>query len=200
MQSIAQNNFNCSASTGSGESAIWAACSINSGMRRMSSSTVRRRLGCRRVIHRIVDHATDLAWLTVNTGDARFWKGPRHREAPQCHHQLGLDQLDLPVQVRLAGFDLLGQRVAIARRTALDDVGDKDLRAFQANTLEQFIEKVACRPHEREALLILVEARGLTDEHDLCIRRAHTGHRLGPSPVQEAPRTPGNLRRQRLQL
>ena len=41
------------------------------------------------------------------------------REVAERRDQLRLDQLDLPEEVRLAGLDLLRQRVAVAGRPAL---------------------------------------------------------------------------------
>ncbi len=84
-----------------------------------------------------------------------------------------LDQLDLPEEIRLARLDLVGHRVAVAGRAALDDVGDVDLGAGEPDALEQPVEELAGLADERVALLVLVEARRLADEHQVGVGVAH---------------------------
>ena len=48
------------------------------------------------------------------------------RRAAQREDHLRPDQLDLAVEIRKAGRDLVGQRLPVLRRTALHDVGDVD--------------------------------------------------------------------------
>ncbi len=70
-----------------------------------------------------------------------------------------LDQLDLAPQIGLAGLDLDRLRIAVARGPALEDVGDEDLLAIQADALQQLVEQPAGAADERQALAILVRAR-----------------------------------------
>src|SRR5262245_17639423 len=94
------------------------------------------------------------------------------REVPERADHLRLDQLHLALQVGTAGVDLLGLGIAIAGRTALEDVGDEDVLATHADPLEQFAEEAARAPDEREALAILLRARRLAHEHEVGVRVA----------------------------
>ena len=60
---------------------------------------------------------------------------------------------------------LVGLRVAVARRPALDDVGDVDLVARQADRLDDPGQQLPGAADERLALPVLVLARRLADEH-----------------------------------
>jgi hypothetical protein len=52
---------------------------------------------------------------------------------------------------------------------ALERVRDKDILARQADLAQQRVEQSAGLAHERQALLVLVGARGLADEHQVGI-------------------------------
>ena len=91
---------------------------------------------------------------------------------PERGDDLRADQLDLPEEVRLALLDLVRQRVAVPRRPALEHVRDVDVRAGQADALEQPVEQLPGLPDERDALLVLVEAGRLADEHQIGVRVA----------------------------
>ena len=86
--------------------------------------------------------------------------------------------------MRLAGRDLLGERVAISGRPAFEDIRDEDVGARQPDPAEQLVEELACLSHERDTLLILVEARRLADEHEVRVRASGAEHDLG-SPLRE---------------
>jgi len=86
--------------------------------------------------------------------------------------------------VRLAGRDLLWERVAVSRRPAFEDIRDKNVGARQSDPAEQLVEELACLPHERDTLLILVEAWGLADEHEIRIRAPRAEHDLS-APLRE---------------
>ena len=90
-----------------------------------------------------------------------------------------LDQLDLLHQVALAGVDLERLGIAVAGRPALEHVGDEALLAAQTDVLEQAVEQLAGTAHERLALLVLVEARRLADEHQVGVGISGTEHDLG---------------------
>src|SRR5207248_10684661 len=94
------------------------------------------------------------------------------REVAERRDQLRLDQLDLAEEVRLARLDLLRLRVAIAGRSAFQCVAYIDVVARHPDTGEQLREQLPRRPDERDALLALVEAGRLADEHQVAGRRA----------------------------
>ncbi len=71
----------------------------------------------------------------------------------------------------------------------LHDIGDEDIAAPQAGQREQFVQEFAGGADERAPLAILVEARRLTDEHDLGVGRALTRHGVDRAVVQFAERT-----------
>src|SRR5579883_1922973 len=124
-----------------------------------------------RVVDRVVDHAALPARPPVDAADRLAREELGHRIAAEGHNQPGANGRDLPVQEVRAGSDLSGQWIAIVRRTTLDNVGDKDLVAGQADRPQEFIEELPGRPYEWLALLVLVVARGFTDEHDPGSRR-----------------------------
>src|SRR5262249_39655175 len=112
---------------------------------------------------------------------------------------LRLDQLDLLEEPRLALVLLLRQRVAVSRRPALERVRDVDVGARQADAGEELVEELAGLPDEWNALLVLVKAGRLADEHQLragravredAVRRAggedaaRTGRGLGPERIE----------------
>ena len=55
-------------------------------------------------------------------------------EVAECGDQLRLDQFDLLEEVALAGLDLVGLRVAVPGRAALDPVGDVDVVPREADS------------------------------------------------------------------
>src|SRR5262249_51673775 len=71
---------------------------------------------------------------------------------------------------------LFGPGVAVARRAALEHVGDVDVLAGEAQLREPLVEQLACATDERLALAILVGARGLAHEHHVGLRIAHAEH------------------------
>ena len=111
------------------------------------------------------------------------------REVAQRADDSGPDDLDLPEQIRPAGVDLLRPWVAIAGRAALEDVGDEDQLARHADGFEQLLEQLAGLADERSALLVLVVARGLSDEHEVGARIALAEHRTRASVRERAPGT-----------
>ena len=67
----------------------------------------------------------------------------------------------------LAGLDLVRLRVAVPGRAAFDDVRDVDVLPAHADPLEQLLQQLPGLSDERDALLVLVEAGRLTDEHEV---------------------------------
>jgi hypothetical protein len=97
-----------------------------------------------------------------------------------------LDQLDLPEEMRLAGLDLLRSRVAVARRAMLEDVRHEDVAAIEPDLGEQLVEQLPGASHERDPLLVLVEARRLADEHQVGIGVPVPEHQIGGAIRQRA--------------
>ena len=130
----------------------------------------------------------DLLRLSVHTGDSRGAPGEElGREVAERRDEDRVDQLDLPEEVWLAGRDLLGLRVAVARRAALQDVRDEDVGARQPDPAEQLVEQLPRLADERDALLVLVEAGRLADEHQVGVRAARAEDDLR-APVGERAR------------
>src|SRR4051794_25794722 len=125
------------------------------------------------------DAGTDLAPLVaaVQSRDPRQVVAQQlGGEVPERADHLRLDQLELAVEVVLAGVDLLRQRVAVARRAALQDVGHEDVLAGEPDLRQGLVEQPARLADEREALLVLVGARGLADEHQVRVGVARAEH------------------------
>ena len=116
-----------------------------------------------------------------------------HREAAERHHDGGVQDLELALQVRQAGSDLVRLRVAVARRPALDDVRDEDLLAPPAERREQLYEQLARATHERPTLLVLGLAGAFADEQDLRVRAALAGHGPGSRFCEAAARANPHL-------
>ncbi len=74
------------------------------------------------------------------------------------------------IEPRRAGLDLVGLWIAVARGAALHHVADVDLLAGEPDLAEHAVQQLSGRAHERLALLVLVEARPLADEHQLARR------------------------------
>ena len=86
---------------------------------------------------------------------------------PSVQMTFGSDQLELPEQVVLAVVDLLRQRVAVAGRPALQDVGDEHVAALEADLAQQLVEQPPGLADERQAALVLAGAGRLADEHQV---------------------------------
>ena len=76
---------------------------------------------------------------------------------------------------------------------AFQDIRDIDLSPREANPSEQCVEQLPRLADERHALLILVEARGLTDEHQVGVRVAAAEDDLRPACGERAARTAKSL-------
>ena len=128
-----------------------------------------------------------LLLLPVHARDAERAAGEQlRREVAQRGHDARLDEPDLAEEVALARTDLVGQRVAVAGRPRLQDVRDVDVGARQPDAGEQALEQLAGLADEGHALLVLVEARRLADEHQLRVGVARAEDGLRPGRVQRA--------------
>ena len=137
----------------------------------------------RGVVERVQEHRAraerHLLLVPVHLRDAR--RLPREelrREVPERRDELRLDQLDLAEEVRLAGRDLLRERVAVPGRAALEDIRDEDVRARQLDPAEELVEQLPRLADERDALLVLVEPGRLADEHQVGVRASRAEHDL----------------------
>ena len=79
----------------------------------------------------------------------------------------------------LAGVDLLGLGVAVAGRAALRDVATNTSSRVRPIPAEELAEQLPGGADERDALLVLVEARSLADEHQVGVGRARAEDDLG---------------------
>jgi hypothetical protein len=91
--------------------------------------------------------------------------------------------------MRLTGLDLVRLRVAVPRGAALEDVADVDMTPVEADVRQELLEQLARLPHERDPLLVLVEAWSLADEHQLRVGVSRAEDDLGPPLGEPAPRT-----------
>src|SRR5215469_10406730 len=94
------------------------------------------------------------------------------------HDGLGLDNLDLPKQVWRAGFAFFALGSAIARWTALDDVGDINVFAAQSHRLDHVIQQLSGATDEWLALNVFVGTGSFTDEHQIGTRIAYAKDNL----------------------
>src|SRR5215212_1157713 len=101
-------------------------------------------------------HAIVTVYLAAQLADRelRLQKSLR-REGPQRQDDFGLDELDLANQIGRAGDDLVGHRIAVPRRTMLEDICDEDVLALEVDRPENLVDQLARLTHERLALLVL---------------------------------------------
>jgi hypothetical protein len=130
----------------------------------------------------------------VDARDAALRAGQQlGREVAERADHLRLDQLDLAVEVGLAGVDLVWLRVAVARRPAEQDVRDEDVRAPEADLLQELVQQLPGTADEREALKVLVHAGGLTDEHQVGVGVPGAEHHRRPALMERAAHAPGRF-------
>ena len=122
-----------------------------------------------------------LAGGAVGLRDPDTGHEARHRVPAERHDHGRIEHLELALEVRRAGGDLVGLGIAVAGRSALHDVGDEHVVAGPADVAEQAHEQAAGAADERPALAVLVLARALADEDDLgrCVTLARDGIRPG---------------------
>src|SRR5919109_736928 len=103
----------------------------------------------------------------VRPGDPGTRHEPTHGVAAEGHDDRRIQDLELAAEERRTRRDLLGLRIAVAGRAALDDVGDEHVAPCPADVAEQVHEQPAGTADERTTLPILVLARALADEDHL---------------------------------
>ncbi len=110
-------------------------------------------------------------------------------ELAERDDHLGLDGINLPEQELLTLLDLVGLRIPVARRPALDHVCNVHVRARKADGGDDLRQQLPRPPDERLALDIFIGARRLANKHEVSIRITDAVHDLLPSHrVQLAPR------------
>ena len=104
------------------------------------------------------------------------------------------DQVELELQVRTAGIDLVRLGITVAGRAALHDVGDVHRVSPDAQLLpHQLVEELAAAADERQALLVLLRTGTLTDEHERRRIRSRPEHHVGAALAQPAAGADGCL-------
>src|SRR5450759_184398 len=142
--------------------------------------------GSRGMIERQVKDIADALGLAMDARDGLAREKPLHRKAPQGNYDARLDQGQLAVQVLTAGHNLIRQWVAVTRWPALDDVGDVDLLSTQVYGAQQLLQVLAGCADKRPALVIFMETRPFTDEHDARVGRPFAWHGISPAPAEGA--------------
>ena len=127
------------------------------------------------MIQRIEGHGApaegDGLLLAVDAGDPERASGEeRGREAAERRHDARADELQLPVEVRLAGCDLRGERVAVAGRPALEHRREVCVVEREADGSEQPLEELPRATGERPPVPVLVEPRRLAHEDEVRVR------------------------------
>src|SRR5436190_7775537 len=103
--------------------------------------------------------------------------------------------------MRLARLDLVLLRVAVAGWAALEDIRDVDVLAPELYAGQQPLEQLPRLADEGDALLVLVEAGSLADEHQVGARVARAEDDLRPplrEPAARAARGRRTIRLERL--
>jgi hypothetical protein len=138
----------------------------------------------------------DLLRLAVDARDTGLLSREELRgEVAQSGDDLRLDELDLAEEMRLAGLDLVRHRIAVARWPAFQDVRHEDQVPAEPDAGEKLVEELPRLADERESLLVLVEARGLADEHQVRVRVPVPEDDLRPAFREAAARAAGDLGR-----
>ncbi len=106
---------------------------------------------------------------------------------------------ELALQVRRAGRDLVGLRVAVLGRPALDHVRDEDVLPAPPDRAEEPAEQVPRSAHEGTAQPVLVDAGPFADHDHLGGRIALAGHCMGARLVETATGAGANLVRDDLE-
>jgi hypothetical protein len=123
----------------------------------------------------------------ADLGDARRIAGQElGREVAERGHDTRLDQADLLEQIRPAGLDLHRLRIAVARRAALEDVGDEDVPTRHADSGQQLCQQRSGAADERKPLSILLGSRRLADEHQIGVGVACSEDDIRPSRRERA--------------
>jgi hypothetical protein len=88
-------------------------------------------------------------------------------ETAEGADDFGIDERDLGEEMVAAGFDFGWLGIAVSGGPALDDIGDEDVSAVDADLPEVLGEETAGGADEGASLAILVAAGGLANEHNV---------------------------------
>jgi hypothetical protein len=140
-----------------------------------------------RMVDRHIQNAAQTPILPVfaRDGDARIDQSVSG-EAPERADNCGIDEGDLGEQVLPADLDLRGLGIAIARWTALHDIGDEHTAAVETDAAELFAENAAGAADKGPPLPVLFGPGTLSDEHDASIRCPLARHSLPPAAGERA--------------
>jgi hypothetical protein len=83
-------------------------------------------------------------------------------------------------------LDLVGERVTIPGRATHQYVGDEDLAPPESDLGQVLVEQLSGRTDEREALLVLVVARGLPHEHQVGVGVPRSEHEVRAGGLERA--------------
>jgi hypothetical protein len=93
------------------------------------------------------------------------------------------------MQVSETCLDFILRRLAILRRSALDDVTDVHFFARKTNRLQDVREKYTGSADERSSSLIFRGSRAFANDYQSCCGRPFTGYRILPGLAQVTFRT-----------
>ena len=115
-----------------------------------------------------------------------------HGNAAHGDDHPGLHQRHLALQKGLAGGQFFGRRVAVARRSAFQRVGDEHLLlgwavvSAQAQCGEHAVQQLAGGTDKGLALEVFLLARGFAHHHAMCAPVTQAKHRLAAAFAQTA--------------
>jgi hypothetical protein len=113
-------------------------------------------------------------------------------EATDGQNNLGLKQLYLTLEIIPAGIHLIRLRIAIARRTTLEQIGDEGIDVpIQRNIRDlygrkPFIQVTTSGPNERLTDPVFFRPGCFADNEDDRLRAPCTGNCFMPGPMQAA--------------
>src|SRR5260370_2243629 len=91
----------------------------------------------------------------------------RHRVTPEGDDELRVEHGDLALGIDIARGQFVREWIAIAKRTAADNVGNEHVLAPQAYAAQQLRQPLTGSPAGRPTLLVLVQARTPAHGHAL---------------------------------
>ena len=98
---------------------------------------------------------------------------PQGGNAAKTDKDFWPDEVNLAEKVADTGILLHVQRVAVARRAALDHIGNVYLGSVQADHGQHIVQQLAGLSHEGDALLVLVCPWPLTHQHEFGLGVPH---------------------------
>src|SRR2546430_1184675 len=122
-----------------------------------------------------VAHAVLDDHFSVQTGDGFItWQQTRQRMPAQYQDDLRPDQAKLLREIRRTGLHFGRLWIPIVRWAALEDIGDEDIAAREADSPQELVEQLACCADEGFALQVFVLAGRLPNHHNPGVLRTDT--------------------------